>query len=207
MTGLQVENTIDLHCHFSPDALGGRALEKGLDLRTGVSPVDSAKEAIASGQAGAVLKSHSFATPALASALGKVFPEFRAFGGICTDYISGGLNIHAVEAALVMGAKIVWLPTLNSANDHAGDNAAGFDGPGISLMNDDGRLIDAVHQIFALVREYDAVLATGHISATEHYAVVREFAPHGKVIVTHAGQKGGGPNRHQTGFGAGAAFV
>jgi Family of unknown function (DUF6282) len=66
MTGLQVENTIDLHCHFSPDALGGRALEKGLDLRTGVSPVDSAKEAIASGQAGAVLKSHSFATPALA---------------------------------------------------------------------------------------------------------------------------------------------
>jgi hypothetical protein len=74
MTGLQVENTIDLHCHFSPDALGGRALEKGLDLRTGVSPVDSAKEAIASGQTGAVLKSHSFATPALASALGKVFP-------------------------------------------------------------------------------------------------------------------------------------
>ncbi len=194
MTGLQVENTIDLHCHFSPDHLGGKALEKGLDCRTGMSPVESAKEAIASGQTGAVLKSHSFATPALADALGRLFPDFRAFGGICTDYISGGLNIHAVEAALIMGAKIVWLPTLNSANDHAGANVCEFDGPGISLIDDDGRLIDAVHQIFALVREYNAILATGHISATEHYAVVREFDRRGKVIVTHAGEKGGGPN-------------
>jgi hypothetical protein len=44
-------------------------------------------------------------------------PGVRLFGGICTDYITGGLNLDGIEAALAMAAKIVWLPTLHSRQD------------------------------------------------------------------------------------------
>jgi hypothetical protein len=194
MPGLQIENAIDLHCHFAPDHLGGKAIENGIDCRTGTSPIESAKAALDSGQAGAVLKSHSFASTALVAALNELFPDLHLFGGICTDYMSGGLNVEAVEAALLMGAKIVWLPTLNSVNDITGSNNTNHPGPGISTIDDTGEPVDEVHQIFELVRQHDAILATGHTSAAEHYAVVRTFAGRGKVIVTHAGEPLAGPN-------------
>jgi predicted metal-dependent phosphotriesterase family hydrolase len=44
-----------------------------------------------------------------------------------------------------------------------------------------------------LVRQKDAILATGHISAKEHHAVARELATLGKVLVTHAGEAILGP--------------
>ena len=47
--------------------------------------------------------------------------------------------------------------------------------------------------MLALVKEHDAVLATGHVSAAEHFAVVRDFARHGKVLVTHATEDLAGP--------------
>ena len=37
------------------------------------------------------------------------------------------------------------------------------------------------------------MLATGHTTAQEHYAVVKEFAKRGRVIITHAGDKLAGP--------------
>lgn len=178
---------------FRARSLGGKSIENGIDSRTGTSPIESAKAALAQGQAGAVLKSHSFASPALAAAMNEMFPQLKFFGAICTDYMSGGLNIHAVDAALRMGAKIVWLPTLNSEHDHNGSNLSGFTDAGISLMDDAGALKDEVHQIFDLVREHDAIVATGHISADEHFAIVKEFATRGKVLVTHAGEPLAGP--------------
>lgn len=189
----QIENAIDLHLHFGPDHLGGESIENGLDCRTGTSPIASARAAIESGQAGAVVKSHSFASTALVTVLNELFPELHLFSGICTDYISGGLNVHAVDAALKMGAKIVWLPTLASTNDVGGTNFSGYD-VGISTIDEAGKPVDSVHEIFELVTQYDAVLATGHITADEHYSIVREFAGRGKVVVTHAGEPLAGPN-------------
>ena len=54
-------------------------------------------------------------------------------------------------------------------------------------------MVPEVHEIFAMAQETDAILATGHTTADEHYAVVKEFAARGKVIVTHAGEKLAGP--------------
>jgi predicted metal-dependent phosphotriesterase family hydrolase len=50
-----------------------------------------------------------------------------------------------------------------------------------------------VEEIFALVQSKDAVLATGHVSAAEHFAVIKAFARRGKVLVTHAGEALAGP--------------
>jgi hypothetical protein len=47
----------------------------------------------------------------LAAELQQMVPGLHVFGGVCTDSPSGGINVDAVAAALILGAKIVWLPT------------------------------------------------------------------------------------------------
>ena len=193
MNGLRITDAIDMHCHFGPDTLGASA-----DAATGkaVSGVDAAREAFASGHRAIVLKSHSFASPITAAQIAQVVPGLRVFGGICLDYPSGGLNVAAVEAALRVGAKIVWLPTIHSHQDflNGGGARQGIQGEGLKVIDEAGEVIPEVREIFELVRQHDAILATGHISAAEHFAVAQAFARQGKVLVTHAGEHLAGPH-------------
>lgn len=186
---LRIANAIDLHCHFGPDTIGG-TLNAG--HAHSVTAVEAAREAHACGHAALVLKSHSFASPALANNIEQLVPGLRVIGGICTDYASGGLNCDAVESALALGGKIVWLPTVHSHQDFL-NGRAGIRGTGIRVIDDAGELLPAIHDIFDMVHQTDAILATGHITADEHYAVARAFAGRGKVLVTHAGEKLAGP--------------
>jgi hypothetical protein len=122
-------------------------------------------------------------------------PAISVFGGICCDREVGGVNPAAVEVALGLGARIVWLPTLSSRQDFDNGVAAalGIPGPGIVVTDADERLLPETEEVIALVREHDAILATGHVSAAEHYAVVKEHARRGKVLVTHATEDLAGP--------------
>lgn len=198
---LRIEHAIDMHCHFGPDTIGGREPIR-LDADTvaenpehAVTGYDAAREAYESGHKAIVLKSHSFCSAQLAASLQQLLPRLKVFGGACTDYASGGLSVAVVESALQLGAKIVWLPTVNSCPDMCGHIGARFPGQqGIAVTGEDGAPDATVRDIFALVREHNAVLATGHTSAAEHYAVVREFARDGKLLVTHAGEALAGPN-------------
>lgn len=188
---LRIPNAIDMHCHYGPDTVGASP-----DATTGhgVTALQAAREAADSGHAALVLKSHSFASPALAAALTEAVDGLTVFGGICTDMLSGGLNVAAVDAALSMGAKIVWLPTVHSHQDVSTTNRINFRGPGLRVADDEGAPLPVVREIFDLVRERGAILATGHVSAAEHYAVVKEFAGKGNVVVTHAGEHLAGPH-------------
>jgi hypothetical protein len=189
-----------MHCHFGPDT-GGGTLEEGPPI-PGLGPhsvnaVEAAQEAHESGHAALVLKAHSFASPAIARNIETLVPGMRIFGGICTDHPSGGLNVQGVEAALCLGAKIVWLPTLHSRQDvlrRPPEHRPSWLGDGISVLDEDGSIVPEVHEIFELVRQKDAILATGHTSLEEHYAIAREFGRRGKVLVTHAGEKFAGPH-------------
>ncbi len=190
MGTLKIEGAIDLHCHYGPDMVGV------FDGAThSVTAVEAAQEAAESGHAALVLKAHDFATPALAHALEQLVPGIRIFGGITLDHQAGGLNPAAVESALRLGAKIVWLPTLASVQDYQSGLARelGYPAPGIAVLDESGKVLPVVHEIAGLVREFGAVLATGHTTAAEHYAAVREFARGGRVIVTHAGTRSAGP--------------
>ena len=40
----------------------------------------------------------------------RMVPDTTIFGSVCLDYESG-VNIHAVENAVMLGAKVVWMPT------------------------------------------------------------------------------------------------
>ena len=113
----------DLHCHFGPDPHRARS----------VDAFEAAREAAAAGHRAIVLKSHDSPTAALAWAVQRdVGDDISVFGGICCDREVGGMNPAAVEVALGLGARIVWLPTLISRQDFENGVAAqlGIPGPG-----------------------------------------------------------------------------
>ena len=185
---LRITNAVDLHCHFGPDTFNG-SIDDG--HAHSVTAVEAAREAAASGHAALVLKPHAFPSPVLARNIETVVPGLRVFGGMCTDHPSGGLTPRGVEIALTLGAKIIWLPTVHSQQDF--DNGRQFVGGPLPVIDGEGRPLPVVREIADLVREHDAVLATGHTTTDEHYVIVREFARRGKVLVTHAGEKLAGP--------------
>src|ERR1700704_1547854 len=177
----------DLHCHFGPDPHRERS----------VDAFGAAREAAAAGHRAIVLKSHDSPTASLAWAVQRdVGDTISVFGGICCDREVGGVNPAAVEVALGLGARVVWLPTLSSRQDFDNGIAAqlGIPGPGIVVTDADDRLLPETREVLALVKQHDAILATGDVSAAEHYAVVKDFARTGKVLVTHATEDLAGPN-------------
>ncbi len=191
MSKVKLEGLADLHCHYGPDFIN-----PAHNIQFSVTAIQAAREAAEAGFAAIVLKSHDFPTAALAYTLNQVVPDVRTFGGITLDHQVGGLNPWAVEHALRLGAKIVWLPTVASHQDYLNGLGPrlGYPGTGIRTTDDDGRLLPVVRTILDLVAQHDAIIATGHITADENYKVAREFARRGRVIVTHAGEPAAGPH-------------
>jgi hypothetical protein len=182
---IRLEGAADLHCHFGPDARRERS----------VTAVEAARDAAEAGHTAVVLKAHDFPTASLAWAVAQQVDGVAVFGGICCDREVGGVNPWAVEVALRLGAKVVWLPTLTSQQDVDNGVAArlGFPPVGLRVVDDDGALLPETHEVLDLVAEHGAILATGHVSAAEHYAVAKAFAPRGNVVVTHAMEELAGP--------------
>jgi hypothetical protein len=183
-TLVELEAALDLHVHSWP-CLFPR-LQDDLDLAASYQ---------AARFAGFALKSHHESTASRAYLLGQLFPELTVVGGITLNRPVGGLNPSAVAACLATGGRIVWMPTIDaqahreaagSQDPHAGHLEAPSQ-PGLSILDPDGRLLASVLEILDLIREADAVLATGHLSAGEVAALVpaaREWGVE-RVIVTH----------------------
>ena len=108
--------------------------------------------------------------------------DFELIGGIALNRSVGGLNPYALEAELKLGAKVVWLPTLDAENEL---RKAGKSG-GIQLVRD-GRAVPELGPIFDLIRDHDACLQTGHLSAEECFPVVEAARRAGvaKIVITH----------------------
>lgn len=137
-----------------------------------------------------VLKSHNVPTADRAYLVNRVAAEkypdvkFTAFGGLCLNRPVGGLNPDAAETSLKLGAKVIWLPT-NTAENHYRKN--GKDPSTGVVVTRDGKAVDELQDIFALVKQYNAVLATGHIGAEECFPVVEAARAAGveKIVITH----------------------
>src|SRR6266403_339095 len=181
---MSVESTTEV------SAAAWEALAGAYDLQVHVSPdvIEMAKEFLAHGLQGFVLKSHYFPTAERAKVVTKAVPGIRAYGAITLNHSVGGLNPVAVELAGRSGAKIVWMPTVDAANETAGrpggaktklpfwakiqlELAATGINPGpMTVLDPEGALTSAARTVLELIKKYDMILATGHLGRQEIFA-------------------------------------
>ncbi len=171
-----LRGAIDLHVHAGPDPFAERKLD-ALAL---------ARHYRDAGLAGFVLKSHEYPTQPLAWAAEQAVEGIRVAGAIALDHGVGGLNPDALETALRLGTRVVWMPTFDSAwsREHFGHWNSRREP--VRILDEDGALVPEAVECLALIEEHEATLCTGHVSPEETLAVVRETRRRGiRTVVTH----------------------
>src|SRR3954468_12767237 len=104
-----VAGAYDLHVHIAPDLVERR-----------IDDVALARRFAEVGLAGFALKSHYTSTAERARVVSSVVPGIEVVGTLTLNRAVGGLNAVAVEIAAREGARIVWMPTVDSPAETAG---------------------------------------------------------------------------------------
>jgi hypothetical protein len=190
-----LEGAYDLQIHVGPDVIPRR-----------IDDIDCAKEFLGHSMRGFVLKSHYIQTGERAQVVTKAVPGIKAYGAVTLNHSVGGLNPVAVELAGRSGCKIVWMPTVDAANETAGRldggqeklpfwakiqrelAAEGIAPPPLSVIDASGNLTDPARRCLERIGKHNMILATGHLGRREIAALVRAAPGLGvkKVVVTHA---------------------
>jgi hypothetical protein len=184
-----LQGAYDLHVHAEPDVIPRAGNLKEI-----------AAAASTCSMAGILLKDHCTSTVGRAAALNKLAEgPCRFFSGLALNPPVGSLNGTAVETALRAGVDVIFFPTYGAANHirmwGAGKPPTAFPLPegdfnGVTIVDGEGRLVDGCGSILRMIAAYDAVLATGHISAEESLVLLNHAKAYGirRMLVTHASE-------------------
>ena len=184
----------DTHMHISPDVV-----ERITD---DISLARKFKEV---GMAGFVLKSHYGSTAERASVVRAAVPGVDVLGAISLNRAVGGINPLAVEIAAREGARTVWLPTVDSVNESHEREAPpgakvpvwvklqlefreqGIEIPPVPVVDGGGVVLPEVREVLAMIARHGMLLATGHLSRDEIFAVVDAALEEGvtDIVITH----------------------
>ena len=186
MSPIGLEGAVDLHVHSFPCVFQRRVDDR-----------QAAQAATEAGMAAIVLKSHHESTVSRAYLLQQEFPNLQIFGGVVLNQYVGGINPAAAEVALRLGAKEVWMPTIDSAHHVEVHGARGsYDaqtasdefvwGEPVSVMKDDV-ITDEAMTVLELIAKHDAILGTAHLSLEEIRPLVKAARERGvqKILLTH----------------------
>jgi len=182
---VDISGAIDLHCHPSPDLFPRLA-----------DDVEVVEHARGMGFGAVMIKSHYEPSASRAAYAERLFPGIRVFGGIVLNHSVGGVNPAAVEAALKLGAREVWMPTVDAkyhAEVHGGTGAydvqqsEGSARPGIAVVDEHGELTPETLEVLDLIAGANAILGTCHLSPSEIRTLIAEARRRGvqKITVTH----------------------
>jgi hypothetical protein len=190
-----IQGAFDLQVHVAPDVIGRR-----------IDDIDLAREFLAHGLRGFVLKSHHVQTGERAQVVSKAVPGIAAYGALTLNHAVGGLNPVAVEIAGRSHCKIIWMPTVDAENETAGLPGAthkklpfwaeiqqelsvmGISPPRITVLDSSGQISQPTRTCLELIARRDMILATGHLGRREIFPLVKTARNMKvrKVIVTHA---------------------
>lgn len=142
-----------------------------------------------------VLKPMEFTSMDKVYAAKKVVPEIDVFGGIVLDNPVGGLNPEAVEKAIKLNSKFIWMPVFDALNTRKRTELVpsyktmiDASKPSLSLLDGEGKIKPEVKKIVEMIaKAKGVVLATGHISPEESIALIDEAKSKGieHVVITH----------------------
>jgi hypothetical protein len=195
-----LKGAIDIHSHVDPDGYGPGHNGRSLDS------LELARLAKAAGMRGFVIKMHYDQSADDAYLVRQLNPGLEVFGGIGTNFATGGMNPYAVrQMADVKGGwgRIVWMPTWDAKHyvEHNGN-----DRPFITVAKN-GELVPEAKALIAAVAEVNGktrvsngtmVLATGHNAPEEVLLIVKEARGLGvPVVVPHPLLESVGMNMEQ----------
>lgn len=190
-----VQGAYDLHVHVAPDVPARR-----------IDDVTLAGRFAELGLAGFALKSHYTSTAERAQVVSRLVPGVEVVGTITLNCAVGGMNPLAVEIAAREGARIVWMPTVDSPAETAGrtepkpgDNVPQWarlqhelHGLGLSVepvyvTDPEGRLLPETREVLRAIARRRLILATGHLARDDTFAVVDGALEEGvaDIVVTH----------------------
>lgn len=189
-----MEGIVDVHVYTLPCVY--KRMFDGIEL---------AKQCNEVGYRAILSKRHHCINADAAYYVRKMVPGFGYYGGIVLNWEVGGLNPSAVDAAIMLGAKEVWMP-----NRHAGRGNSKIitsdiythilpqnlqERPSvlkrryepINVLTEEGKLKHVLYEIFDLIKDADIILGTGHISRQEAFTLVKEAKRTGvkKILITH----------------------
>ncbi|WP_246094160.1 MULTISPECIES: DUF6282 family protein [Mesorhizobium] len=185
-----LKGAVDLHCHSGPSIMNRR-----------LDHIEAIREADDAGMDAVLVKDHFYCAAPIAKLVNKHIKTngVTLLSGVPLNNPTGGLNPHAVDHGLRLGARIVWLPTFHSQNNirHNHEAAPGkeFPPPGllslpaepVLLFKENGDLRDELKQILDLIAAHDAVLSGGHIHISEIWLIFEEAKKRGvkRLLVNH----------------------
>jgi hypothetical protein len=190
-----VRGAFDTHVHIAPDVV-----ERSVD------DVSLARRFADLGLAGFVLKSHYTPTAERAAVVRAVVPGVTVLGAVTLNRAVGGLNPVAVEIAAREGARVVWMPTVDAANEtagrtepkpgekvpvwaavHYGLRERGLEIEPVAVTDRAGRVLPEARAVLATVAAHGLVLATGHLGRDEIFALVDAALEERveRIVVTH----------------------
>ncbi|MGE5541563.1 MAG: DUF6282 family protein [Bacillota bacterium] len=173
-----LRGAVDMHIHCNPDTK--ERLMDGYQV---------ARQARDAGMKAIVLKDHHTVSSDRARMITAVVDGIEVYGGITLNSSVGGLNPSAVESAIKLGAKVVWLPTVNAASNMKSKSKPYSNGISVFKggLDSPGEVRPEVAEICKLVADAGIILATGHISSVEVMAVLDVARKTGldRVLVNH----------------------
>ena len=184
---IDMRGSVDVHVHSEPDVFPRIADDVGV-----------ARHAAALGLRAISLKCHSERTTSRAYMAQQMVPGIQVVGGIVLNRSVGGINPAAVESALQLGARHIWMPTVDAANhartfgstgayDKQSSTVARAGDIGIEVFDATGKPIDGLIDVLDLVAQHRAILSTCHLSVAEIEQLVPLARKRGieKIMITH----------------------
>ena len=186
-----VRGGFDPYVHVAPDFAPRR-----------ITDLELAQRCRELGLAGFGLMSHYTATAERAAVVNAAVGAPLAFGSIVLNHAVGGLNATAVEVAARQGARVVWLPTVSAPDEYAKVERADGNVPvwvrfelelrtagapprPVPVLDDSGAPLPDLLAVLRVIAAHDLVLATGHLSRDEIFAVVEAAAGVKTIVVTN----------------------
>ena len=196
------KRVIDMHVHIGPELLRRKYSAEAL-----------AAEARREGF-GVVMKNHFIPTTAQVSQLRRPDDKVAFVGSVALNFGCGGVDDHGVRSALsgwktdVTAADpdperfVVWMPTmcceahLRCYDRRDLSEAWGIkrqytrfyaEGTGYRFDSADSQKMAAMRRTLEIIRDYDLILATGHLDRTETITIVQLAHEIGirRIILTH----------------------
>ena len=182
---------IDLHCHSGPSVMPRY-----------FSHIEAMEEAASVGMRALLIKDHYYSATPVTEMLNKHFAHLHVqlLSGVPLNNTVGGLNIHAVEHGIKLGAKLVWMPTFSARNHldhHKKDEHFKDKFPQtkkkmlepipLTVVDERGQLLPEVGPILDIIAENDIVLSSGHLHISEIWPLFEEARRRGvkRLLCNH----------------------